>query len=125
MRTDYDVNVTWEGDNNVLMQQTAKFILEQFKAAMKGKKNTTFSCGWVKALPVDEEICTAKTEMDLLMPDNLLYIFEHRVNYLMQKSGYKLAANIGNDMSPFDAWNHSQPFYLKELALSFAELFHV
>lgn len=34
---DNDINNTWEGDNNVLLQQTAKFVLDNVQAAMKGK----------------------------------------------------------------------------------------
>ena len=35
-----DVNLTWEGDNHVLIQQTTKYVLEQAqKALQKGEKS--------------------------------------------------------------------------------------
>lgn len=33
-----DVNNTWEGDNNVLIQQTTKYVMDNFKLAMTGRK---------------------------------------------------------------------------------------
>ena len=37
---DNDVNLTWEGDNHVLMQQTTKHILEQAQKVMQKGKPT-------------------------------------------------------------------------------------
>jgi len=34
---DNDINNTWEGDNNVLVQQATKFVLDNAQKVMKGK----------------------------------------------------------------------------------------
>jgi acyl-CoA oxidase len=34
---DHDVNNTWEGDNNVLIQQATKYILDNVQKAVKGQ----------------------------------------------------------------------------------------
>jgi len=61
MLTGNDVNSTWEGDNNVLLQQTAKFLLNQYQAKMKGKELPTVTCQWVSIDDVLEEKCTAQS----------------------------------------------------------------
>jgi acyl-CoA oxidase len=34
---DNDVNNTWEGDNHILVQQTAKYVLDNYQRYLKGK----------------------------------------------------------------------------------------
>lgn len=36
-RNNNDINITWEGDNTILIQQTEKFILDNFNKKIKGK----------------------------------------------------------------------------------------
>jgi hypothetical protein len=57
MREDHDINQTWEGDNNVLLQQAAKFLLDMLKVRMKGKEIKTKTCEWLKPFPVEGETC--------------------------------------------------------------------
>jgi hypothetical protein len=42
-----DVNQTWEGDNNVLIQQAGKFVLDCYNNKMKDKARPTVTCEWI------------------------------------------------------------------------------
>lgn len=37
MYHDQDINLTWEGDNNMLLQQTTKYVLKIARKLSKGK----------------------------------------------------------------------------------------
>jgi acyl-CoA oxidase len=78
-----DINCTWEGDNNVLLQQTAKYLLDCYKAKMKQKGKPTITCEWITLDDVTEEKCKAETIEDFLQPENLKKIFEYRCNKLL------------------------------------------
>lgn len=81
--TAIDINSTWEGDNNVLLQQTAKFLLDQYKAKMKNKAKQSITVNWVTLDDVTEEKCKAETIDDFLQPENLKAVFEYRCNKLL------------------------------------------
>ena len=59
-----------------------------YKARMKGKDKKSMTCNWVRAKPITEEKCDFVDEGPFLDPENLLFLFEHRCNYLLQKGGY-------------------------------------
>lgn len=48
-----DINTTWEGDNNMLLQQTTKYILKTYNKIQRGK---TFEGNSLKFLTEDIDI---------------------------------------------------------------------
>lgn len=80
----YDINQTWEGDNNILLQQTGKYLLDILKKKMKGKlEKPTITCEWIKIDPVQGEKCLAQTPEEFLTFESLQHIFEFRANLLL------------------------------------------
>ena len=86
LRENNDIHLTWDGDNNVLIQQCSKFLLKHIISHNKGK-------------PVHSEYITflnaSKPEITkefLQSPINLISILEYRANYYAKKSFSKLEA---------------------------------
>jgi len=122
-RNNNDINVTWEGDNTVLIQQAARFIAKNLEKKMKGK-DIKFKC--LSFLKKFDEVSSSKLDLqspkDLYDINNITALLEFRVNILLMKSVGRLAEKIGNKVKPFDAWNDTQTFYLQSMAKSFGEL---
>eukprot|EP00347_Sterkiella_histriomuscorum_P004091 403361786 len=119
-----DVYQTWEGDNNVLLQQTAKYLLELFKNKMRGKQTKkTITCEWIATTPVQGMQCQAVHEDAFLDPSNLVKVFEFRANFLLQRAALDLSQKLmDKENHPLDAWNDSQLFSLIDLAKAYGEL---
>lgn len=118
-----DINSTWEGDNNVLLQQTAKFLLDQFKAKMKGKMKSSITVNWVTTDDISEEQCKAETIEEFLTPQNLKAVFEYRCNKLLQKTAMTMGQKMMNkENNAFDVWNDEQVYGAQNLALAYGEL---
>lgn len=119
------IQQTWEGDNNVLLQQTGKYLLDIFKNKMKGKQTkATSTCEWVKIDPVLGQKCQAQSFEELVSFDNMMATYEFRANYLLQKAAMELSNRVMGDTKehPLDAWNAVQPFYIQDLAFSYGDL---
>lgn len=94
LRANWDIQQTWEGDNNVLLQQTAKYLIDILKGKFKGKEMKTRFQDWIQTAPVEGVQNEAKTEEEFLKDENLLAMFQHRSNVLLQRSALKLSGKL-------------------------------
>ena len=117
-----DIYATWEGDNNVLLQQTAKFLLSQYKAKMKNKKKQSTTVEWITTEDITNLKCNAQNIEELLQPDSLKAIFEYRCNKLLQRSAKSIETKLAEKSSDeFLVWNDEQVFGAQNLAMAYGE----
>lgn len=72
------MNCTWEGDNNVLVQQAGKFVMDGLQKLLKGKENPYKYTKFLTLDPVLGKKCDAKTKADLLNVDLLFGTLRYR-----------------------------------------------
>mmetsp|Transcript_3774 Transcript_3774/g.8045 ORF Transcript_3774/g.8045 Transcript_3774/m.8045 type:complete len:693 (+) Transcript_3774:89-2167(+) len=124
LRGNHDVNLTWEGDNHVLIQQASRYILKIYQRIFKGQKIDAQSLSYltVDSNLVSEARASFTSKADLRNnPSVLLEAFEYWVNLLLQKSVIKLQENVGYASHVVEAWHMTQPFYLQDLGKAFGE----
>ena len=121
LRNTQDLHTTWEGDNVILMQQTAKFVVKSVQKKMTGKEVNKS----VQFLNPDFESVHQyrprfTTIEELLNHDLLISLLEYKVNYLAGLSIEKLRENATSNF--IESWNRTQVFYLQNLSKAFGEL---
>ena len=120
LRANQDANVTWEGENTVLLQQTSKYILRQVQRATEALKNQSTT---LKFLRVNQKnvVKPMIKSGDSLEKEEILLAMEAKINYLLHQSISKLQENAELSANATEAWNNTQVFYLSDLARSFGE----
>jgi len=119
-----DIHATWDGDNSVLIQQTAKYFLKQFQNTLKGKKIKAETIGFLETNyeVVKSFAAEFKSKEGLLNEHTLVKLAEHRVNYLLHTSMVKLQENAANSSEMLEAWNNTQVHHLQEIGKAYGEL---
>jgi len=121
IRAGDDIQVTWEGDNYVIIQQTAKFILKQYQKALKGESKHFTSLQGLALSPEDIPPAAFSSLEDLDNPDTVYQLLTNKMNAYLHRSVTALAANSAKTENLMQAWNESQVFALQDLAKSFGE----
>ena len=124
LRADHDPNLTYEGDNNVLMQQTAKFLVGAVRAKLaKGRpiRSPLGTLDFLDALVGSAGQPQPEAEVD--DPRWFLAALRSRVAARLQASMDRLGECVAEaDGDLFDAWNAAQPFFLQDAARAYIEL---
>ncbi|XP_039308028.1 peroxisomal acyl-coenzyme A oxidase 3 isoform X2 [Solenopsis invicta] len=124
IRAQNDANCTYEGENNVLIQQASNWLLNQWADMIKGKPVIS-PLGSADFLVNAEQILSTKfnqtTVEGVLKPENLLLVFKWLVCYYLNKTYRRMMELKSSGMSDFDVRNNIQTFLARTLSLVYAE----
>lgn len=132
LRDDNDPNVTYEGENKVLIQQTSRFLLkcvQAVEANMPGENlkklqeisplgSVLFLANYLTIL---QSSFRGNSSQELRRIHVLLEAFEWRVVFLLKETAEKFQIEVTRSKNEFDAWNNSQVFHCQPLGLAFIE----
>ncbi|KAL4641502.1 peroxisomal acyl-coenzyme A oxidase 3 isoform X1 [Arapaima gigas] len=124
IRDDNDPNCTYEGDNNVILQQTSNYLLNWVHLKHRGERieSPLQSVNFLEDFSqILQEKFTATSEnacMDSSVP---LAAYRWLVCFLLKESAAKLAKQRALGEAEFEARNNSQVYYCRSLALVFIE----
>ncbi|XP_012527956.1 peroxisomal acyl-coenzyme A oxidase 3 [Monomorium pharaonis] len=124
IRGENDANCTYEGENNVLIQQASNWLLNQWSNVIKGQ-SVASPLNSADFLVNAEQILSSKfnqTTMEgVLNPENLLLMFKWLVCYYLKKTYQRMMELKSSGMSNFDVKNNIQTFFARTLSLVYAE----
>lgn len=125
MCDDFHVMMTWEGDNNVLLHQTAKFIL---KAMFKVLSNREVSYKSLEYLIMDDpedlfNMSGEEFEAQLINPEVLYKLMALRARKAAIVAATTFQGNLTEIVDAFKSWNKSVPFGFLDSAIYYGELY--
>ncbi|KFP19593.1 Peroxisomal acyl-coenzyme A oxidase 3, partial [Egretta garzetta] len=124
IRNDNDPNCTYEGDNNVLLQQTSSYLMS-WMSCIRDKAPFESPFGTINVLQDYHHILgwkfTATSVEDCMDSSVPLAAYKWLVCYLLRESDRKLSKEKQSGRSDFEAKNNCQVYYCRSLAIAFIE----
>ncbi|ETE61926.1 Peroxisomal acyl-coenzyme A oxidase 3 [Ophiophagus hannah] len=124
IRNDNDPNCTYEGDNNVLLQQTSNYLLRWMSERLQGHPVSS-PMGSVDFLndydAILHQTFILPDAQDLMDSSASLRAYKWLVCYLLRGSVQKLRKQEESGCAEFEAKNNSQVYYCRSLAIAFIE----
>uniref|UniRef100_A0AAY3ZZB1 Acyl-coenzyme A oxidase n=1 Tax=Denticeps clupeoides TaxID=299321 RepID=A0AAY3ZZB1_9TELE len=122
LRDDNDPNCTYEGDNNVLLQQTSNYLLSWLQVKQGRVESPLESVNFMDNVSsiLQTHFTAASVEdcMDSAVP---LAAYKWLVCFLLKQSQEKLDQERASGKEDFEARNNSQVYYSRSLAIAFVE----
>ncbi|XP_071501101.1 peroxisomal acyl-coenzyme A oxidase 3-like [Diadema antillarum] len=124
LRDDNDPTCTYEGDNNVLLQQTSNHLLALSAAKRRGETISS-PVGTMNFLDnmfdIIKQRFTASTLEEVIRPQVIIDAYRWLVVYLLQESSHKVQHELMNGKDAFTARNDSQVYFCRSLALVYMQ----
>eukprot|EP01114_Cavostelium_apophysatum_P005224 TRINITY_DN1598_c0_g1_i4.p1 TRINITY_DN1598_c0_g1~~TRINITY_DN1598_c0_g1_i4.p1 ORF type:complete len:722 (-),score=135.85 TRINITY_DN1598_c0_g1_i4:45-2210(-) len=122
-RADHEPNLTYEGDNFVLIQQTSRYLIDQYQRKLSGKRmndplNTV--APWLDENLLESKSAATSTA-DFFNSDVYLRTMLYRIALSVHNAAQVLQESLGEGKSSFEAWNDVQVFYLHNAAKAYIE----
>lgn len=126
LRNDNDPNCTYEGDNNVLLQQTSSYLLNWLQVKLRDNDRIESPLHTVNFLDDIHQILeskfTAATEEECMDSAVPVAAYKWLVCFLLTESSKRLQQQRSVGKGVFEAQNDSQVYYCRSLALAYIEL---
>ncbi|XP_028420165.1 peroxisomal acyl-coenzyme A oxidase 3-like [Perca flavescens] len=125
LRNDNDPNCTYEGDNNVLLQQTSNYLLSWLHAKHRDGVRIESPLHTVDFLDDSHKILesrfTARTMEECMDSAVPLAAYKWLVCFLLEESQKRLEQEMASGKEEFEARNNSQVYHCRSLAIAYIE----
>ncbi|XP_072381174.1 peroxisomal acyl-coenzyme A oxidase 3-like [Diabrotica undecimpunctata] len=127
VRNELDPNLTYEGENHVLIQQTVNWLLKIAPQMIEGRQISTplrsvdFLSNGLNILKNSR--FTARGTDEISHPESIIKTFQWIVVYLLKATHDKVGEELKAGKDLFEAKNNSQVYYGKSLGIAFIQHF--